>query len=559
MLTHIKISNFAIVEELDLDIPGKLTVITGETGAGKSIMIDALGLALGDRADSGSVRHGAEKADILATFDIRKIPAAKAWLQERDLLADNECILRRVITADGRSRAYINGTPSPVQGLKELGEMLVSIHGQHEHQSLLKKDTHRELLDEFAGLQPLARAVADAYKTWQQKHADYLHFRDHAKELQDRADLLRFQLSELEELKPAEGELAELEQEHKRLANVDSLISQGQQALAGLSEGDSALVDQAQSVLHVLNDMVAEDGSLKEIADLVDSARIQLDEAAASLRHYLDNLEINPERYQEVDTRLSSYIHLARKHREDPHQLFQLWHNLTAELESIDGGDDKLLKLEKAANTAQEAYLAEAAKLSKARAKDAKKLSKLITEKVQPLGMPGAEFTVELQPLTDGQTSAHGLEQVEFIVRTNPGQPAKPLHKVASGGELSRISLAIQVACAAKSNVATLVFDEVDVGIGGAVAQIVGKLLRELGGANQVMCVTHLPQVAAQGHTHLHVNKQTKRNQTHTDITRLSQDETVAEIARMLGGLKITDQTLAHARELIADSQGSAG
>lgn len=559
MLTHIKISNFAIVEELDLDIPGKLTVITGETGAGKSIMIDALGLALGERADSGSVRHGAEKAEILATFDIHQIPAAKAWLEARDLLSEDDCILRRVITADGRSRAYINGTPSPVQGLKELGEMLVSIHGQHEHQALLKKETHRELLDEFAGLQTLARAVADAYKTWQQRHADYLHFRDHAKELQDRADLLRFQLSELEELKPAEGELAELELEHKRLSNVDSLISQGQQALTGLSESDTALVDQARSVLHLLNDMAAEDDRLNDIVTLVDSACIQLEEAASGLRHYLDDLDINPERYQEVDRRLSAYIHLARKHREDPHQLFRLWHDLSTELESIDGGDDTLLKLEMAANAAKEAYLAEAAKLSKARARDAKKLGKLITGKIQPLGMPGAEFTVELQPLTEGQTSVHGLEQVEFIVRTNPGQPAKPLHKVASGGELSRISLAIQVACAAKSNVATLVFDEVDVGIGGAVAQIVGKLLRELGDANQVLCVTHLPQVAAQGHTHLHVNKQTHRNQTHTDITRLSQDETVAEIARMLGGLKITDQTLAHARELLAESQESAG
>ena len=556
MLTHIKISNFAIVEELDLDIPGKLTVITGETGAGKSIMIDALGLALGDRADSGSVRHGAERAEILATFDVTNNTDAQSWLKEKDLDADHECILRRVITADGRSRAYINGTPFPIQGLKDLGEMLVSIHGQHEHQSLLKKDTHRALLDEFAGLLPQARTVAERYKTWQQKQGEFLHFRDHAKEMQDRADLLRFQLSELEELKPVEGELAELEQEHKRLSNVDGLLSQGQQAYAGLADSEGALTDQAQTVLHLLKDMAAEDASLKDILDMVESARIQLDEAASSLRHYLDNLELNPERYQEVDQRLSSYIHLGRKHREDPHQLAQLWETLQAELDAIDGGDEKLAKLEKQAEAARQAYLTEAEKLSKGRAKEAKKLSKLITEKIQPLGMPGADFQVQLQPLDADQINAHGLEQVEFIVRTNPGQPAKPLNKVASGGELSRISLAIQVACAAKSNVATLVFDEVDVGIGGAVAQIVGRLLRELGGANQVMCVTHLPQVAAQGHTHLHVNKETRRNQTHTDIARLSQDEKVSEIARMLGGLKITEQTLAHAREMIAESQG---
>lgn len=555
MLTHINISNFAIVEQLDLDIPNKLTVITGETGAGKSIMIDALGLALGDRAESGSVRHGADKAEILATFDIRHNQDAKAWLQSRDLDADHECILRRVVSADGRSRAYINGTPSPVQSLKELGEMLVSIHGQHEHQSLLKKDTHRMLLDEFAGLNQHAKTVAEAFRHWQKEQQAYEHFRDHAKEMQDRADLLRFQISELDELKPVADELIELENEHKKLSNVESLLSRGQQALTGLSEGDSTVLDQTTAILHLLKDMLDEDPGLKDIADMVDSARIQLDEAGSSLSHYLNGLDIDPERYQELDNRISSYFHLARKHRVDPHQLANLWQELQQELDAIDGGDEKLAKLEQAADKAKADYLTAAEKLSKGRAKEAKKLNKLITEKVQPLGMPGAEFQAELQALEPEHFNANGLEQVEFIVRTNPGQPAKPLNKVASGGELSRISLAIQVACAAKTNVATLVFDEVDVGIGGAVAQIVGRLLRELGNDNQVLCVTHLPQVAAQGHTHLHVNKQTSKKQTHTDIAELSQDEKVAEVARMLGGLKITEQTLAHARELLEESQ----
>ena len=555
MLTHINISNFAIVEQLDLDIPNKLTVITGETGAGKSIMIDALGLALGDRAESGSVRHGADKAEILATFDIQNNPDARAWLQSRDLDADHECILRRVVSADGRSRAYINGTPSPIQSLKELGEMLVSIHGQHEHQALLKKDTHRALLDEFAGLNNQAKTVAEAFRHWQKEQQAFEHFRDHAKEMQDRADLLRFQINELDELKPIAGELVELEAEHKKLSNVESLLSRGQQALSGLSEGDSTIVDQAHSILQLLKDMLEEDPGLKDVVEMVDSARIQLDEAGSSLRHYLDGLDIDPERYQELDSRVSGYFHLARKHRVDPHALADLWQELQTELDAIDGGEEKLIKLEKAAQNARQDYLNAAEKLSKGRAKEAKKLNKLITEKVQPLGMPGAEFQVDLQALEEDQYNAHGIETVEFIVRTNPGQPAKPLNKVASGGELSRISLAIQVACAAKTNVATLVFDEVDVGIGGAVAQIVGRLLRELGSDNQVMCVTHLPQVAAQGHTHLHVNKQTSKNQTHTDIAELSQDEKVAEIARMLGGLKITDQTLAHAKELIEESQ----
>ena len=556
MLTHLHISHFAIVEQLDLEIPGRLTVITGETGAGKSIMIDALGLALGERADSGSVRHGADKAEILATFDISHNPPARSWLQERDLEAGEECILRRVVGVDGRSRAYINGTPSPVQSLRELGEMLVSIHGQHEHQALLKRDTHRRLLDEFGGLGQAAKATARAFHHWQQQQQAFEHFRDHAKEMQDRVDLLRFQLSELEELKPEPGEMADLEARHRRLANVESLLSQGQQALSGLSESDSALTDQARSILRLLRDMEAEDPALKELCELVDSACIQLEEAGSSLNHYLDSLELDPEQYQQLDQRLSAYFHLARKHRVEPEGLAELWQRLQQELDQIGGGDERLQALEAEAQKALAEYLQAAEQLTRGRGKAAKKLDRLITEKIQPLGMPGASFQVALQPLAEHQFNAHGREQVEFIVCTNPGQPAKPLNKVASGGELSRISLAIQVACAAKTNVATLVFDEVDVGIGGAVAQIVGRLLRELGVDNQVLCVTHLPQVAAQGHTHLHVNKQPSRKSTHTAIAPLSQDEKVAEVARMLGGLKITEQSLAHARELIADSQG---
>lgn len=555
MLTHINIQNFAIVEQLDLDIADKLTVITGETGAGKSIMIDALGLALGDRAESGAVRHGTNKAEIHATFDIASNKAARKWLQERELEADDECILRRVISNDGRSKAFINGTPTPLQGLRQLGEMLVSIHGQHEHQALLKKDTHRQLLDEFAGLGEQAGKVKDLFKQWQKAQTDFEHFRDHSKEMQDRVDLLRFQISELEELKPVQGEIEKLEQEHKRLSNVEGLLSLGQQAVNALSEGDETLTNQTQSVLSVLQDMVKQDDTIKEAFDMVESARIQLEEAASNLSHYLNQLDMDPERYQEVDARIASYFQLSRKHRTDTHDLASLLDTLQQELDSIDGGDEKLAQLEAAAEQAKADFVESAEKLSTARQKAAKNLNKLITQKIQPLGMPGAEFKVDLQPLEEDQFNQHGLEIIEFLVKTNPGQPIKALNKVASGGELSRISLAIQVACAARSNVATLIFDEVDVGIGGAVAQIVGQLLRELGSKNQVICVTHLPQVAAQGHTHLHVNKQTDKKETHTGIACLSQDEKVTEIARMLGGLNITDQTLAHARELIEESQ----
>ncbi len=555
MLTHIQINNFAIVKELDLDIPGQLTVITGETGAGKSIMIDALSLTLGARAESGAVRAGAEKADILATFDISQNLAAKIWLEKHDLNAEDECIMRRIVSSDGRSRGYINGTPSPIQALKELGTMLVSIHGQHEHQALLKRDTHRALLDNFADQIDLSNKVAELYKYWQRCLTEYENFRDHSKELSDRADLLRFQIAELDELKPETGELESLELEHKRLSNVDSLALLGQQALDGLIENESSLSNQCRSLLQSIQRLVSSDESTQEIAALVESAQIQLDEAGNMLSRYLDHLEMDPERYEQVDNRLSTYFNLSRKHRCDSHALAELWQHLQGELAAIDGGDDRLEELAKMADQAKNLYLETASNLSQQRQQAIKKLNKLITLKIQPLGMPGAEFHGQLIPLGHEQYSQYGLESVEFHVITNPGQPAKPLNKVASGGELSRISLAIQVACAVKSQVSTMIFDEVDVGIGGAVAQVVGELLRELGSHNQVLCVTHLPQVAAKGHHHLHVDKKTNKNNTLTTVNPLNDKAKETEIARMLGGIDITEQSLAHAKELIEVSQ----
>lgn len=555
MLTHIKINQFAIVDELELDVPTKLTVITGETGAGKSIMLDALGLTLGNRAESGMVRHGADKADIHAVFDISNNQQARDWLAQRDLDAQEECILRRVINSDGRSKAYVNGSPTPLSAVRELGSLLVNIHGQHEHQALLKKDTHRELLDDFGNLGSLASATAQAYREWQTAQKQFETYRDNARELSDRANLLKFQLQEFEELNLQEGEYQQLEKDHKKLANVESLLSMGQQALSGLMADDASAGQQTQRALSILQDMLKEDDQLKEITDMVDSAAIQLQEAHDSLQHYLSSLDIDPEHYQAVDQRLSAAYQLARKHRIDPYNLTQYQVEMQQELEQIDGGEEKLDALEQQADQRQQDYLEVAKKLSEGRKKQARKLGKVISDQINTLGMPGAAFEVTLSPLAQEQLSAKGLEQVEFVIQTNPGQPAKPLAKVASGGELSRVSLSIQVACAAKTNVATLMFDEVDVGIGGGTAQIVGKLLRALGENNQVICVTHQPQVAAQGHHHLHVNKQTKKNSTHTDICALSQDEKVMEIARMLGGLTITDQTMAHAKELIAESE----
>jgi DNA repair protein RecN (Recombination protein N) len=555
MLTHIRISQFAIVDALELDIPAQLSVITGETGAGKSIVIDALGLTLGERADSGMVRAGADKADILASFDVSDNPSARQWLDAHDLSAGDECLLRRVIQQDGRSRGYINGTPATLQQLREVGEMLVSIHGQHEHQTLLRKDTHRELLDEFAGCLPLAREAREAFRTWQEKETTHRDFRNNQAALMEKADLLRFQIGELDVLSPQPGELEALEREHRKLSNIEALLGRHRQASDLLSEGEDNVLDRVSSLLALLQDMARQDPGLDAVIELTDAGLIQLQEAADQLERYGNSLEIDPERYQEVDQRLGLTYQLARKHRVTAAELPELHTRLRDALQDVDGGDETLVRLERDAVQAREHFLTLARKLSRERRKQAPALAKKITSQIRPLGMPGAEFFVTLGEASENNASSHGLESVEFEVRTNPGQPAKALGKVASGGELSRISLAIQVTCAARSQVATLIFDEVDVGIGGGVAQVVGGLLRALGSKNQVLCVTHLPQVAAQGHHHLLVNKVTRKDSTQTRIDTLTTEQKVQEIARMLGGVKITEQTLAHARELMAESQ----
>jgi len=555
MLTHIKISNFAIVEELDLEIPQKLSVITGETGAGKSIMIDALGLALGDRADSGTVRSGCDRAEVLASFDTHTTPEARQWLTDRELDTGDDCILRRVINRDGRSRAYINGTPCPLQSIRELGGMLVNIYGQHEHQTLLKKDTHRTLLDEYGDLTPLAREVGKHYQAWKNAWTQYVKFRDNAKELSDRSDLLRFHLKELEVTGLEAGELSRLEHDHKRLSNTESLLQGSQQALAGLADGEQSLTEKTSSILSILNQMVRQDTSLQETCDMLESARIQLEEAGASLSNYMSSLEINPQHYQELDQRLAALHQLARKHGIPTNELIALKQDIQKELAQIDGGDNRVSQLEADTQKLKNTYLETAKKLSRGRKRQAENLAREITGQLRTLGMPAAVFDIQLEPLEENKCTIYGLESIEFIVAANPGQPPRPLNKVASGGELSRISLAIQVACSQKTSIGTFVFDEVDVGIGGAIAQVVGGLLRQLGERGQVLCVTHQPQVASQGHHHLFANKKTTRKATHTAIKALPPAQKQAEIARMLGGLTITEQTMAHAREMIETTQ----
>lgn len=556
MLVHLSVHNYAIVEHLDLELKRGMSVISGETGAGKSIMLDALGLTLGDRADSSVVRIGADKADILASFDLDDIPDARAWLAERDLDNEGPCILRRVITAEGRSRGYINGTPCPQGDLKALGELLIDIHSQHEHQSLLKLDTHRRLLDEYGGSQDLARQVQLAAQRWRQTRQTLERLSNTSDEQRARHQLLSYQLEELETLALGENELEQLEHEHKNLANAEHLLGACRQVIDLCSESDAGNVLSAlTSSLQRLTGFQNQPGALGEAVNLLSSAQIQVEEAVGELNRFLDHFDSDPQRQQALEERLDSIYTLARKHRVQPQELPGLQQSLFEELEGLNADDDALEQLGEELAAYAHHYQEKAEALSGARQQAAESLAVAVETEIQRLGMPGGKFSVVLKPTTAGDLMPHGLEQVEFLVSANPGQPLRPLAKVASGGELSRISLAIQVITAQTSRTPTLVFDEVDVGIGGPTAEVVGQLLRRLGERGQVLTVTHLPQVAAQGHHHLFVHKARGRDETHTAVAALEGSERVEEIARMLGGVDLTEQALAHARQMIGSAQ----
>ncbi|MFZ5756871.1 MAG: DNA repair protein RecN [Pseudomonadota bacterium] len=551
MLSALSISHYAIVDALELEFAGGLTVVTGETGAGKSIMIDALALALGDRADAGAVRPGAERADVTATFDLTRLAHARTWLAERELDNGTDCILRRTVGNDGRSRGFINGRPSPLADLKALGELLIDIHGQHEHQSLLRRDNHRLLLDEYGGLGAQAKAVAAAFGEFRRAR-DALAELDRAVSDRDaRRDLLKFQVEELDRLGLKAGEPAALESEHKRLANTDSLRAACEQAFALVYEHeDGAARDRLERARHALDGL--DDPELARASELLASAIIHVEEAADALRRYTDRLEADPARLAEVDNRLSSCFQLARKHRCTPDELPALHEKLKAELDTLENHGSHRVALEKETAGKRAAFLDAAGKLGEARRKAATKLEKDVSGQLALLGMPGGRFLVAFTTLAESDASAAGLDTIEFVVSLNAGQPPKPLAKVASGGELSRISLAIQVICAEKSTIPTLIFDEVDVGIGGATAEVVGKLLRRLGDRGQVLCVTHLAQVAACGHQHLRVEKRSDGKQTASAVVALRQKDRVQEIARMAGGLTITPEALKHAEAMLA-------
>lgn len=556
MLVHLSVHNYAIVEHLDLELARGMSVITGETGAGKSIMLDALGLALGDRADSGVVRPGADKADILATFDLADIPEARSWLAERDLESDSPCILRRVITAEGRSRGYINGTPCTLGDLKAMGELLIDIHSQHEHQSLLKTDTHRRLLDEYAGASDLARQVQLAAQRWRQTRVELERLSNSGDEQRARHQLLSYQLEELDNLGLGDNELEQLEQEHKSLTNAEALFGICRQVIDQCSESDSGNVLNALTAsLHRLTAIASAPRALGEAANMLASAQIQVEEAVGELNRFLDNFDADPMRLQVLEERLDTIYTLARKHRVQPAELPHLQQRLMEEIEGLNASDESLERLGEELAAYAKHYQVKAEELSALRQQAAKQLASAVEVEIQRLGMPGGRFCIELNPITSGELSPYGLEMVELLVSANPGLPLKGLAKVASGGELSRISLAIQVITAQTSRIPTLVFDEVDVGIGGPTAEIVGQLLRRLGERGQVLTVTHLPQVAAQGHHHLFVHKVRESDSTHTAVASLGKRERVEEVARMLGGIDLTKESLAHARKMVVASK----
>ncbi|MCW8919314.1 MAG: DNA repair protein RecN [Gammaproteobacteria bacterium] len=555
MLTHLYIRNFALVEALELSFEQGMSVLSGETGAGKSILLDALGLTLGDRADSTVVRHGSERAEISASFTTEQLPTVTAWLEERELVMDGECILRRTVGADGRSRAFINGQPAPLQMLRELGEQLVDIHGQHAHQSLLKREVQRQLLDDYAGHGPLLKQLAQSFQQWQRLGQELAQLQRLAGERDSRLELLRYQVEELEALQLQENELAALDEEHGRLANVSRLQEGAQRAAARLyEEEESAMVTLLDRMLRELQELQGIDGALAPANELLEGAAIQLREAAVEIRHYLDRLDNDPQRLNIVEQRLGAIHELARKHRVEPAQLPPLLEQLQQELAQLEGAGGRLDGLQLKINAALADYRQAAGKLSAGRATAAKTLAQLIGDNMQELGMGGGRFDITLAPIKE-IASAHGQESVEFQVSANPGQPLRPLSKVASGGELSRISLAIQVISAGREGIPTLIFDEVDVGIGGGVAERVGRQLRALGQERQVLCVTHQPQVAAQGHHHFRISKQSDSTGTRTTVELIADEQRVTEVARMSGGIDISEQTLSHARAMLATAQ----
>lgn len=552
MLTHLSIRNFAIVKTLDVDFSQGMTAITGETGAGKSISVDALGLCLGDRADIGMVRTGADKAEVCAGFNVKQLPGAMKWLEEHELTDHDEVLIRRVISSEGRSKAFVNGSPVPLQQLKNLGQFLLSIHGQHAHQQILKSDSQRKLLDQFAEHDTLLSNVADAYQTLRAQRQHYQNLLEGQQQREDRSQLLSYQIQELDEYALAEGEFGSLEVEHKKLSNSQTLLEQSQISFHQLYEAEEFnALSAVQNSVDRLTELQEHDPSLAPIVTMLTEACIQIDEAANELRAYTEQLEIDPMRMQNVEARYSQALDLSRKHNVRPEALFEFHQQLTAEFSELVKDDSLLEELKIQLAELDKQYHLAANKLSLSRQKAAKSFAKQVEQHIHKMNMADAVFKIEVEHQVQGTPNKLGLDSVQFVVSTNKGQALDNLEKVVSGGELSRIGLAIQVISSSNNDIATMIFDEVDSGISGSTASVVGQLLRKLGETSQVICVTHLPQVAARAHNQMFVTKFSDKKTTETHMICLQENERIEELARLLAGDTLTESAIANARELL--------
>ena len=552
MLTTIQIDNFAIIDHLEVDFKDGMTVLTGETGAGKSIIIDALSLVLGARTDASVVRNGSKRADITANFNLDNLPTVEEWLSEQELDEEGDCFLRRVINKEGRSKGFINGHPATLAMMKSLGEQLVDIHGQHAHQALLRPGMQSKMLDSFANLGKFRTDVSNQWYFWQKLEKELAQLQQSEKERHDRLELIDYQVSELDNFGISADEILNIDDEFNRLANVNQLIEETQKQLHILYQNDQSsafeLVSQAASKIEELSAM---DKTLTTAGEMLHAASIQIQEATEELRHYQDKVEQDPEKLHQLDQRLSLLHELARKHRIDVKTLPELHIRLHEELQSLKNSTDRHDSLEQDVANAKNVYLKAAKTLSKRRHKAALTLNKSITDYLAQLGMSGGQFAVDFEKLPEQRYNNEGIEKISFLVTANPGQPLQALSKVASGGELSRISLAIQVVTVTDSSIPCLIFDEVDVGIGGGTAEVVGNLLNNIASKAQVLCVTHQAQVASKGNHHYRVVKASEDESTSTFIEDLKTEQRAEEIARMIGGIEITEQTRKHAKEML--------
>ncbi|MBC3767200.1 DNA repair protein RecN [Neptunicella marina] len=554
MLIHLSVRQFAIVKSLDIEFKQGMTAITGETGAGKSIAIDALGLCLGDRAEASMVRPGADKAEVTAEFSVADLPGAQKWLEHHELQSDepDECIIRRVISAEGRSRAFINGAPAPLQLLKALGQHLISIHGQHAHHQLLKADNQRVLLDQYGGLSKQQEQVKTHFTALGSLKKRFNELQASQSQRQARRQLLEYQVSELDDFALQPNEFGELESEYKRVNNAQVLLEQSQLSFYQLyADEEVNALSLVQNSIDKLSDLQDSDPALTPIVTMLQDASIQINEAAVELRSYLDDLEIDPFRMQQVEQRFNTCMDLARKHHVAPEQLYDYHQTLAEEFKNLQQDDDLLDNIEAELQQARQQYVQSARMLSEARRKHAARLSKQVESQIHKMNMSQARFEISVLFDEHAEAQANGLDEVDFTVSTNPGLPMDSLDKVASGGELSRIGLAIQVLSSASQSVPSMIFDEVDTGISGPTASVVGSLLRQLGESSQVICVTHLPQVAARANNQMFVAKFSDKQTTETSMIELDEEERINELARLLAGDTLTESAIANAKELL--------